>query len=170
MGLGSRRGVGPIRDFALSAPDVNALGKPGRKPAARRMMARFAMNLKREMPKILRVIALLMVLGGALLFGNCGNGLPHSSDVTAKVTPAQATVAVSGVLELEGNASGFTVSPILAWRVQEGHDAGGDDCGYLKLPPASPSVRICVACIGHPASKSGGLLRIPGAGDAPCHL
>ena len=49
-----------------------------------------------------------------------------------------ATVAVGGMVELEGNASGFTVSPILAWWVQEAHDAGGDDCGYLKLPPASP--------------------------------
>jgi hypothetical protein len=102
------------------------------------MMARFAINLKRGIPKIAQRIALLMVLGGALLFGNCSNGLPHSSDVTAKVTPAQATIAVGGMLELEGNASGFTVSPLLAWWVQESHDAGGDDCGYLKLPSESP--------------------------------
>ena len=86
----------------------------------------------------MRAIALPVALIAAFLLSNCGNGLPHSNQVTATVTPAQATVAIGATVALDGNATGFTQTPIVRWWVQEARDAGGDDCGYLKLPAASP--------------------------------
>lgn len=41
-------------------------------------------------------------------------------------------------MALDVDASGFTETPIVRWWVQEARDAGGDDCGYLQLPAASP--------------------------------
>jgi len=90
------------------------------------------------MPKIVRAITLPVALIVALLFGSCGSGLPHSGQVTASVAPAEATVAAGGTVALEGDAIGFTRSPIVLWWVQEARDAGGDDCGYLQPPPMSP--------------------------------
>jgi hypothetical protein len=90
------------------------------------------------MSQIVRAIAFPFVLLGALLLGSCGSGLPHSNQVTVRITPAQATVAVGGTVALNGDASGFTRSPIVLWWVQEARYAGGDDCGYLQPPPASP--------------------------------
>jgi len=90
------------------------------------------------MPKILCAIALLTALIVAVSLGSCGSGLPGSNQVTVRVTPAQATVTVGGILALKGDATGFTSSPIVRWWVQESHDTGGDDCGYLQPPPASP--------------------------------
>jgi len=86
----------------------------------------------------MRAIALPVALIAAFLLSSCGNGLPHSNQVTARVTPAQATVAVGGKVALDGDATGFTETPIVRWWVQEARDAGGDDCGYLQLPPVSP--------------------------------
>ena len=91
------------------------------------------------MSQFVRAIALLVALIAVLLLDSCGSGLPHSNQVTATVTPAQATVAVSGTVALKGDAVGFSQSPIVLWRVQEAHDTGGgDDCGYLQPPPMSP--------------------------------
>jgi hypothetical protein len=91
------------------------------------------------MSQFLRAIALPVALIAVLLLDSCGSGLPHSNHVTATVTPAQATVAASGTVALEGDATGFTQSPIVSWWVQEAHNTGGgDDCGYLQPPPMSP--------------------------------
>ena len=90
------------------------------------------------MSQMVRAITLPVALLVAFLLGSCSSGLPHSNQVTVRVTPAQATVAVGGTVALEGDASGFTRSPIVRWWVQEARDAGGDDCGYLRPPPVSP--------------------------------
>ncbi len=90
------------------------------------------------MPQIVRALTLPVALMVAILFGGCGSGLPHSNQVTAMVTPAQATVAIGGTFSLKGDATGFTRSPIVRWWVQEAHNAVGDDCGYLQPPPMSP--------------------------------
>ncbi len=83
-----------------------------------------------EMSQCLRAIALPVALIAVLLLDSCGSGLPHPNQVTATVTPAQATVAVSGTVALKGDATGFTESPIVSWWVQEAHNTGGgDDCG-----------------------------------------
>jgi hypothetical protein len=61
--------------------------------------------------------------------------------VTARVTPAQATVAAGETVGLVGDATGFTDTTQVGvlWWVQEARDAGGgDDCGYLQPPPMSP--------------------------------
>jgi hypothetical protein len=92
------------------------------------------------MPQLLRVCALLGVLtcvAAAML--SCGNGLPHSGDVIASITPAQASIRIGENVALTGNATGFTEAPIVRWWIQEAHDSGsGDDCGYLTLPAMSP--------------------------------
>lgn len=90
------------------------------------------------MSQIFRAINPLIALLIAALLASCGSGLPHSGNVTVTVTPATATVASGGTVALEGNATGFTRSPIVVWRVQEARASGGDDCGYLDPPPASP--------------------------------
>ena len=90
------------------------------------------------MSQIVRAINLLIALLTAVLLAACGSRLPHSGDVTVTVAPATATVAAGGNVVLEGNATGFTRSPIVVWRVQEAQATGGDDCGYLNPPPASP--------------------------------
>ncbi|MGB8064452.1 MAG: hypothetical protein WCF26_21365 [Candidatus Sulfotelmatobacter sp.] len=87
------------------------------------------------MSQIVRAIALPVTLIVALFLDSCGSGLPRSSEVTVTVTPAQATVAVGETVVLNGNATGFTETPIIEWWVQEARDAGGsDDCGYLQPP------------------------------------
>lgn len=87
------------------------------------------------MSQIVRAIALPVTLIVALFLDSCGSGLPHSSQVTVTVAPAQATVAVGETVVLNGNATGFTETPIIEWWVQEARDAGGsDDCGYLQPP------------------------------------
>ena len=90
------------------------------------------------MSRFARTVTLPAALIAVFLLGSCGNGLPHSDQVTVMVTPALATVAVAGTVSLKGDATGFTRSPIVRWWVQEAHDAGGDDCGYLQPPPVSP--------------------------------
>ena len=90
------------------------------------------------MSQIVRAVTLPVALIAVLLLASCGNGLPNSSQVTVTVTPAQATIAVGGTVALDGDATGFTRSPIVVWWVQEAHNGGGDDCGYLQPPPVSP--------------------------------
>ena len=90
------------------------------------------------MSQIVRAVTPLIAPLMALLLGSCGNGLPHSNEVTASVAPATASVAVGGTVALTGDATGFTSSPIVVWRVQEAKATGGDDCGYLDPPAASP--------------------------------
>ena len=92
------------------------------------------------MPRIVRITPILGPLVLALAFINCGSSaLPHSNQVIVSVTPAPASVTAGGTVTLVGNATGFTGSPIVEWWVQEAKDrGGGDDCGYLTLPPMSP--------------------------------
>lgn len=85
-----------------------------------------------------RSILFSVAVGGTLLLVNCGSGLPHTNQVTATITPASASVAASGTVALKGDAVGFTKSPIVSWYIQEAKTSGGDDCGYLALPPTSP--------------------------------
>lgn len=88
------------------------------------------------MSRIVRAMNLIALLI-AVLLASCGSGLPHSGDVTVTVTPATATVTTGSTVVLQGNATGFTRSPIVVWRVQEAQATGGDDCGYLNPPPVS---------------------------------
>ena len=90
------------------------------------------------MPQIARITPVLGPLALALAFINCGSALPRSNQVILSVTPAPASVTAGGTITLVGNATGFTASPIVEWWVQEAKDGGGDDCGYLTLPPMSP--------------------------------
>ena len=84
-----------------------------------------------------RAITLPVALTVALIISGCGNGLPHSSQVAATITPTHATVKAGGTGQLAGNGSGFTQTPIAGW-IQEAKNTGGDDCGLLQLPPDSP--------------------------------
>lgn len=87
------------------------------------------------MSQIVRATDLPVTLIVALFLASCGSGLPHSSQVTVTVAPAQAIVAVGETVVLKGNATGFTEKPIIEWWVQEARDAdGSDDCGYLQPP------------------------------------
>jgi|SRR5437763_9032644 hypothetical protein len=90
------------------------------------------------MHHIVRAVISSLWLMAVILLGSCGNGLPHSSEVALMVTPAEATVATGGTISLNGDATGFTRSPIVRWWIEEAHDAGGDDCGYFEPPPTSP--------------------------------
>lgn len=87
---------------------------------------------------VVRAVILPAAMALVSLFSDCGSGLPHSSQVTVTVTPAQATVTPGGTLDFVGNASGFTETPIVRWWIQEARNTGGDDCGYLQQPPTSP--------------------------------
>lgn len=74
----------------------------------------------------------------AMLLSCGGNGLPHTNQVTATVTPAAATVAPGGSVTLTGSASGFTAGPIVKWYIQESKDIDFiNDCGFLtsQNPP-----------------------------------
>ena len=86
---------------------------------------------------VVRALVLAAAVALVILFSDCGSGLPHTSQVTVTVTPAQATVTTEGTLDFVGNGSGFTETPIVRWWIQEARNAGGDDCGYLEPPPTS---------------------------------
>jgi len=79
--------------------------------------------------------------GAVFLLANCGTGgLPHTNQVTASVTPAQATISPGGSVVLKGNATGFTSSPIVGWWIQESRAIDRyNDCGLLstQAPPQS---------------------------------
>ena len=85
-----------------------------------------------------------LVLAGlvcSLFLSGCGTGgLPHSNQVTAAVSPAQATVQPGGSVSLNGSATGFTASPIVQWYIQESRNIDfNNDCGYLssQAPPVT---------------------------------
>lgn len=88
-------------------------------------------------------IRVTIALNFIFLLASCGTGgLPHTNQVTASVTPSQATIAPGGSLVLTGNAVGFTASPIVRWWVQESRDIDRynyNDCGLLssQTPPQS---------------------------------
>ncbi|HET8824650.1 MAG TPA: hypothetical protein VFM77_05950 [Terriglobales bacterium] len=88
-----------------------------------------------------RLLRLFLVTGVvATIFGCGGNGLPHTNQVTATVTPAAATVAPGGSVTLTGEATGFTTGPIVDWYIQESKDIDFiNDCGLLtsQNPPQS---------------------------------
>ena len=87
-----------------------------------------------------RAIVLSLVIKATILLGSCGSGLPHSNEVIATVTPAQATVSVDQSVGLVGNATGFsdTSQVVVRWWVQEAKATVADDCGYLQPPPTIP--------------------------------
>jgi hypothetical protein len=90
-------------------------------------------------PRRAGIVTLLLVISAAVL-ASCGSGLPHTNQVVATVTPAQATVPVTGTVQLVGSAMGFTDgnAVVVDWWVQEAKDTGDDPCGYLEPPPTSP--------------------------------
>ncbi len=85
-----------------------------------------------------RALAFVTVVASGLLLGGCGSGLPSSSRVNLMIMPAQASVSAGGTVALTGNATGFTQTPIVQWWIQEAQATGGDNCGYLQPPAASP--------------------------------
>jgi len=88
--------------------------------------------------RLLRLFLVTVVV--AMLLSCGGNGLPHTNQVTATVTPATATVASGGSVTLTGNATGFTAGPIVDWYIQESKDIDFiNDCGLLtsQNPPQS---------------------------------
>ena len=86
-----------------------------------------------------RVAFATTVAGLMVLLAGCGTGgLPHSNQVTASVTPAQATVSIGGSVALTGSATGFTAAPIIQWYIQESRDISfTNNCGFLtsEAPP-----------------------------------
>ena len=75
---------------------------------------------------------LVSVILGLGLTGCGGNGLPNRSSVIPTVTPSEATVAVGGSVEITGNATGFTSSPVVDWWIKESKDRDFyRDCGKL---------------------------------------
>jgi hypothetical protein len=93
------------------------------------------------MRRRVRLTSTVALVGMVLLLVSCGTGgLPHTNQVTASITPSQATVAQGDSLLLIGNAVGFTASPIVRWWIQESRDIDRyDDCGLLssQAPPQS---------------------------------
>jgi hypothetical protein len=87
------------------------------------------------------IIHVTIALNFLFLLTSCGTGgLPHTSLVTATVTPSQAMVAPGGSVTLTGAATGFTAAPIVQWYIQESKDIDfGNDCGLLtsQNPPQS---------------------------------
>ena len=64
------------------------------------------------------------------LAAGCGGGLPHSSDVSISITPAQASVKPEGTVTLTGTETGFSRTPIVSWWIQESKakDFNNDCC------------------------------------------
>jgi hypothetical protein len=91
----------------------------------------------------LAIIRVTITLNFLFLLTSCGTGgLPHTSQVTATVTPSQATVAPGGSVTLTGAAKGFTAAPIVQWYIQESKDIDfNNDCGFLLSTP--PPVAGC---------------------------
>lgn len=88
--------------------------------------------------RLLRLFFASIALATLLSCG--GNGLPHTNQVTATVTPSSATLAPGGSVTLTGNATGFTATPIVDWYIQESKDIDFiNDCGLLtsQNPPQS---------------------------------
>ena len=67
------------------------------------------------MSRIGRVISIALVVVAAYSLTSCGNGLPHSNQISARITPAQATVASGGSVVLQATTSGFT-NPTLFFK------------------------------------------------------
>lgn len=98
------------------------------------------MQAGRFSPSIFTAAALLL----CAVVNGCGNGLPHSSDITVTVSPASATVAVSGTVTLAGSATGFTRTPLIQWWIQESHDIDRmNGCGILMANQLPPSPSSC---------------------------
>lgn len=89
----------------------------------------------------LRLKLSAVILLSLPLLASCGTGgLPHSNQVTASVTPAQATISAGASITLEGSATGFTASPIVQWYIQESYDIDHiNRCGYLSTDPPPSS-------------------------------
>ena len=87
------------------------------------------------------IIRATVALNLLLVLASCGTGgLPHSNQVTAKVTPSSATAASGGSVTLTGDATGFTQSPVLQWYIQESRDIDPtNNCGLLTSQSPPPS-------------------------------
>lgn len=84
----------------------------------------------------------------ALLLVACGGGssdLPHTSQLSATITPSQPTIAAGGTVTLNGSVSGFTADPFIQWWVQEKHDGpieGSANCDNIS-DLNSPLIASC---------------------------
>lgn len=89
----------------------------------------------------LAITHVTIALSFLFLLTSCGTGgLPHTSQVTATVTPSQATVALGGSVTLTGAATGFTAAPIVQWYIQESKDIDfNNDCGLLTSQNPPPT-------------------------------
>jgi len=91
------------------------------------------------MSRIGRLLSTAGLVTALYFFAACGNGLPHSNQVDARITPEAAAVAVAGSIVLHAETSGFTDPKLLfQWGVAEANYAEGDHCGYVELPPTFP--------------------------------
>jgi len=85
-----------------------------------------------RLARIFHALVLLLVVLG------CGVETPKN--VTVTIEPASATIPVGTVLELRGNATGFTDTPLVGWWVEE-TTRSTYYCGtdYDERPPDSTS-------------------------------
>jgi hypothetical protein len=84
----------------------------------------------------LAVVAVVFLL----LLAGCGNGLPHSGQVSVTVSPAQATIPASGSVVLTGTAAGFTDTLLGQWWIQESYNLDrNNNCGFLSTDPPPQS-------------------------------
>lgn len=80
----------------------------------------------------MRSLILIARIFAACLIAGCGGGLPHSSEVSVSITPAQANVKPGGTVSLTGTQAGFTQTPIVSWWIQESKAKDfNNDCGKL---------------------------------------
>jgi hypothetical protein len=82
----------------------------------------------------------------AIFLSGCGSDAPPASALSVTITPASATVAANGTVNLSGSASGFTRKPDIIWYMQEGPSTPATpapSCGYLN-PTIPPSFNNCV--------------------------
>ncbi len=86
---------------------------------------------------------LLPVLVICALVSCGGSGLPSSQSLTVTVTPASATLAAGGTVNLSGTANGFTQAPLVTWGMQESHKGSGLVLACGQFPTSQESFTIC---------------------------
>src|SRR5579864_574902 len=88
----------------------------------------------------MRVASSFLVICFLSLGAGCGNGVPHSGQITMGVSPNATTISAASSVILTGSAAGFDANPVLEWWVQESRDIDpANDCGFLytQVPPQS---------------------------------
>ncbi|HWR16605.1 MAG TPA: hypothetical protein VN577_17400 [Terriglobales bacterium] len=86
----------------------------------------------------MRSLQALASVALVLLLSCGGSGLPDSRQVTVTITPSTATISAGATVSLQGNATGFTSSPIVLWGIQESSShTPVSACGKLadQTPP-----------------------------------